>query len=327
MAAPLISICIPAYNGERYLRECLDSCIAQTFRDFELVICDDGSTDRTVAIAEEYARQHTFIRLYKNPANLGLVGNWNRCLELAAGTWIKFLFQDDAMTENCLQRFYEESGKGAELLVCRRDFLLDKETTADEKDYYQNRVRTLENTGHYHSNHFSPATLSTIAAQNISLNFIAEPSLTFFKKELLSKIGVFDADLKQICDLEFFLRVGSNYGLLYIPEQLCRFRIHAHSTTEKNITGRDYRLNYLETLTFALKLLAKPEFQALRKYISAAQQFKLRLYVKYKSYLAFKAMDSGNKALYQAVKEKYKPFFFKKADTMYLKLLALLKSP
>lgn len=323
----MISICIPTYNGEAFLRECLDSCLAQTFRAAEIIICDDGSTDGTPGIIEEYAQQHSHIRFYKNPANLGLVGNWNRCLELASGSWIKFLFQDDAMAPGCLQRFVDESAKGAELLVCQRHFVLDKETTAKERDYYQNQVRTLENTGHYRSSHFSAVTISKIAADNISLNFIAEPSLAFFKKELLAKIGWFDADLKQICDLEFLLRAGSNYGLQYIPEQLCRFRIHAQSTTEKNIGGTDYRLHYLEALTFAIKLLAKPEFKALRSAMSPRQQFKLKLYVKYKSYLAYKATgNEESRALFERLKEAYGRYFFKTMDVPYLKLLALLRS-
>ncbi len=327
MNQPLISVCIPTYNGEAYLRECIDSCLLQTFVDFELVICDDGSTDGTVAMMESYIKQHAQIRFYKNIKNLGLVSNWNRCLDLATGTWIKFLFQDDVMRADCLQQFNDASGKGYDLLVCKRQFMLDKETTEAERKYYKEEVRTLENTGYYRSDAFSPEVVSRIASENISMNFIAEPSLAFFKKGLLSKTGLFDADLKQICDLEFFLRVGSNYGLLYLPEQLCRFRIHAHSTTEKNIGSTDYRLHYLEALTFALKLLAKPEFKAFRGYISLVQQFKLRLYVKYKSYLAFKAIKgSENAALFEALNEKYGIFFFKKADVWYLKLLTLLKS-
>ncbi|MEO6304051.1 MAG: glycosyltransferase, partial [Bacteroidia bacterium] len=240
MAEPLISICIPTYNGEKYLEECIDSCLLQTFKNYEIIICDDGSSDKTVEIIERYKSKHPAIKFFKNPKNLGLVGNWNKCIELTSGEWIKFIFQDDSLREDCLEKFSKEIDNSVELIVCKRNFKLDKTPTEDEKDYYANRVKTLENTGYFGSTFFAPQIISRIAAHNIALNFIAEPSLTLFRKSVINKIGLFDPELKQICDLEFMLRVASNFGLKYIPEQLCLFMIHSSSTTEKNVTGKNY---------------------------------------------------------------------------------------
>jgi len=64
---------------------------AQTFPDFEIVATDDHSSDRTMAILGEYQKKDPRIRVSRNPKNLGLVGNWNRCVELAKGEWIKFV--------------------------------------------------------------------------------------------------------------------------------------------------------------------------------------------------------------------------------------------
>ena len=55
MSNPLVSICIPTYNGDKYLVECLKSCVNQFFKDFEIIICDDGSSDKTISIIESYA--------------------------------------------------------------------------------------------------------------------------------------------------------------------------------------------------------------------------------------------------------------------------------
>ncbi len=327
MDKPLISICIPVYNGATFLKECLDSAVAQTFRNFEVVICDDGSMDASLAIAETYRQKHSFIRVYKNEFNLGLVGNWNRCIELAAGTWIKLLFQDDVLFPNCLQSFAQHAEAGYPLLVCRRNFMLNEQASPDDVDYYTNRVRTLENTGHYHSDNFAAITISKIAAANISLNFIAEPPLTLFKKQLVDEIGPFDSDLKQICDLEFFLRAASRFGIRYIPQQLCGFRIHTQSTTQKNISGKNYRLQYLEALTFALKLMSKPQFADFRKALSYGERFKLRLYIKYKSYIAFRAIGSKEEETqYNTLKQNYNVLWFNNYERFYLKLLTLLKS-
>ena len=101
---PIVSICIPTYNGAKYLRECLDTVLSQTFTDFEVLLVDDQSSDETLSIAQEYAAKDTRIYVKQNEQNLGLVGNWNCCIELAQGEWIKFVFQDDLIAPECLEK-------------------------------------------------------------------------------------------------------------------------------------------------------------------------------------------------------------------------------
>src|SRR5690606_18559170 len=121
------------YNGARYLRECLDGIVSQTFGDFEVVIVDDASRDDTLDIVNEYAARDTRFRLYRNEQNRGLVGNWNRCLELAEGEWIKFVFQDDTIDCRCLETLLARSPAEVPLTACLRTFIyedLDPETQA-----------------------------------------------------------------------------------------------------------------------------------------------------------------------------------------------------
>ena len=231
----LVSICIPVYNGANYLRECLDSCINQTFSDYEILICDDGSKDESSTIIEDYQKKYPAIRFYKNETNLGLVGNWNRCIELAKGEWIKFVFQDDYISTNCLSVFTNTIEDSSHLIVCERNFVLPKNADTDTITYYTKSVKTLENTGFYKGKYFTPKQLCTIAMKYMGMNFIGEPSLIFFRKDIVSKVGYFNKDLKQICDFEFAIRIGSNYGLTYIPEKLCFFRIHSQTTTSLNV--------------------------------------------------------------------------------------------
>src|SRR6185295_8963738 len=108
---PSVSICIPLYNGAKHLNECLTSALAQTHTAFEVVLVDDGSIDDTVAIAERFANTDSRIRLCRNSKNLGLSANWRRCVELAQGEWIKFLFQDDFLTPDCLSRMLEATAE------------------------------------------------------------------------------------------------------------------------------------------------------------------------------------------------------------------------
>ena len=97
---PLVSVCIPAYNGMAYLKDCLDSLLAQSFRDFELLIVDDASTDGTPEFVRQYLRREPRLRFYRNRANLGLVPNWSRCVRLARGEWLKFVFENSFLNMN-----------------------------------------------------------------------------------------------------------------------------------------------------------------------------------------------------------------------------------
>ncbi len=325
MTKPLISVCVPVYNGERYLKACLDSIITQTFSNYEVIICDDGSIDKSISICEEYAKKYSTIKFTKNERNLGLVGNWNKCVETATGTWIKFLFQDDLMNSNCLEKMAKHTDAEVELIVCKRNFLI--ETPSDDvNDYYGRRVRTLENTGYFTSNDFSAETISRIAAEHPSLNFIGEPSLTMFRKVSLVKVGGFDQDLKQICDLEFLLRIASVFGLHYIPQQLCCFRIHDSSTTVRNVGSGNYYLENIEALLYALKLLTKPEFKNFRSYTEGAGLSKLKLFVKYRAYKASRAIKNPqDQAIFDELFRKFKPFMYKWYEIPILKLYMTIR--
>lgn len=93
-----VSICIPTYNGARYLEACLDSVLSQTYKNIEILVVDDGSTDATLKILGRYVASDQRIRLVRNVVvsnehNLGLVGNWNHCIELSQDEWIKFVYR------------------------------------------------------------------------------------------------------------------------------------------------------------------------------------------------------------------------------------------
>ena len=102
LSAPLISVCIPSYNAEQFIANTLQSVIDQTFTDFEVVIVDDASTDRTVAILQEFSDSR--IRLNRNDLNLGMGNNWNKVVSCARGKYVKLLCGDDLLDPQCLER-------------------------------------------------------------------------------------------------------------------------------------------------------------------------------------------------------------------------------
>lgn len=102
-----------AYNRERYIAEAIESVLAQTFTDFELIIVDDGSKDRTVEIARRYASDRR-VSIHLNERNLGDYPNRNRAASLACGKYLKYLDADDLMYPHCL-----------EIMVCQMELFPD----------------------------------------------------------------------------------------------------------------------------------------------------------------------------------------------------------
>ena len=90
-----LSIGMPVYNGERYLAEAFDCFLAQTFQDFEIVVCDNASTDHTAEICRSYAERDPRIRYYRNEKNLGAIPNFNRVFELSQSPLFKWAAHDD----------------------------------------------------------------------------------------------------------------------------------------------------------------------------------------------------------------------------------------
>ncbi|MEL6930145.1 MAG: glycosyltransferase family A protein, partial [Cyanobacteria bacterium J06600_6] len=104
---PKVSIGMPVYNGENYLRETLESLLSQTFEDFELVIADNASTDDTESICRDYQAQDSRIKYHRNQENLGAARNYNKVFSLASGEYFKWAAHDDlccpCFLEKCVQ--------------------------------------------------------------------------------------------------------------------------------------------------------------------------------------------------------------------------------
>jgi len=106
-STPTVTVALPVYNGEDYLEEALDGLLAQTFTDFELVISDNASTDRTAEICREYAERDPRIRYVRQSTNVGAVPNHNLLLPLARGRYFKWVGHDDVYEPRLLERSLE----------------------------------------------------------------------------------------------------------------------------------------------------------------------------------------------------------------------------
>lgn len=120
-----VSVLIPVYNSEKYLKECLDSVVRQTLDDIEVIIIDDGSSDGSSDILDEYARKYPFVRVY-HQKNVGVVETRCRLLSLAVGEYIAWVDSDDFIKQDMLEKMYLEARKkNAELVLCNYEFYPD----------------------------------------------------------------------------------------------------------------------------------------------------------------------------------------------------------
>ena len=118
---PQVSIGLPVYNGENYLAEALDACLAQTFTDFELIISDNASTDGTAAIISAYAARDARIRAFRQPKNIGGGPNQNFVLAQARGEYYKLVAHDDLYAPTLLEQCVAVLDVRPEVVLCHGD--------------------------------------------------------------------------------------------------------------------------------------------------------------------------------------------------------------
>lgn len=121
----LVSIVMATYNGERYLREQLDSIVQQSYKDIEIIIVDDCSVDKTFLILEDYARIQHNISIIRNNQNLGVTRSFEIAINSCSGDYIAFCDQDDVWVSNKIERMVDESGDN--LLIHCDAILVDEQ--------------------------------------------------------------------------------------------------------------------------------------------------------------------------------------------------------
>lgn len=260
---PRVSICIPTYNGARYLEACLDSVLGQTYSDIEILVVDDGSTDTTFEILERYAANDQRIRLVRNKNNFGLVGNWNRCVELARGEWIKFVFQDDLIAPTCVEEMLAASTPDTWLTVCRRTFIFEDGTPEATRRYYEQHPdpERVFGTG---ITYVPPETVCETAIDLFGVNFFGEPTATLIRRKAFTRHGLFNPELAMICDTEYWVRLAAYHGFTYLPKTLASFRVHAGSTSAHHFAQRQYRIT-LDGVVLMHEYVHNPAFEPVRE--------------------------------------------------------------
>ncbi|WP_353777929.1 glycosyltransferase [Winogradskyella sp. 3972H.M.0a.05] len=235
---PLVSICMPTYNGQDYLEEALNSALSQTYENIEIIISDDASNDNTLKIAEALlANQHIPSTILKHQPN-GIGANWNNCIEHAKGAYIKFLFQDDILEENCISLMMKSmlQDDTIGLVYSKRNFIIDtpNEKTIAFKEYYGPLHTYWEDFKVKEGVEEGTMYLSDKQFLNSPKNKIGEPTSVLIKKACFDKVGYFSESLHQVLDCEFWYRLMPYYKIAFVDEYLAKFRVHDQQASAKN---------------------------------------------------------------------------------------------
>ncbi|MEA5605161.1 glycosyltransferase [Nostoc sp. UHCC 0252] len=240
---PLVSICIPTYNGEKFIAEAINSLLHQTYPNIEIVLSDDNSTDITVEIAKLFNQKLSFDFSILEHSQYGLAQNWNYCISQAKGKYIKFLFQDDLLEPNAIEEMVNLAEQDEEIGLVfspRTLFTNTGNTVYDSNFLMHHEAKDV---------HKAWSTLKPIQSgqellqdPNIldsPINKIGEPSTVLIRKDVFEKVGLFNSEFCQLVDLEMWLRIMSQYKIGFINKVLSHFRIHPQQQTRRNAALKD----------------------------------------------------------------------------------------
>ncbi|MEA2391973.1 MAG: hypothetical protein QOK31_2082, partial [Solirubrobacteraceae bacterium] len=238
MSEPRVSVLVPTFEYARFLPRVLDSVLAQGYQDWELVVSDNASTDETPEIVAAYAAREPRLRSYRNAENLGLFGNFSRCLELARGEYVKFLCADDWLDPRFLGDAVAvmDASPGAALLTCA-GWLVDEDGA----------VWGYATAGL--GEHDVVPAHRALRAQADFLNVIGMPSNTLMRRADVEAVGGFDADYAPASDLHLWLKLLARGDLGWLPQPRCYLRIHPSKSHEYGPDPEESAFRIWEDLT------------------------------------------------------------------------------
>ena len=265
---PLVSICIPTYNGEAFIEETIKSAIAQTYPNIELIVSDDGSTDRTIAIAQSFQSQTSADFRIILHRNYGLSQNWNFCIEQAKGEYIKFLFQDDLLEPECIEKMVAVAQQHPDIgmVFSPRGITIAADESHPILRKASQSIKDLHKSwSNLKSIQPGKELLADANCLNNPINKIGEPSTVLIAARVFAEIGLFDSGLSQYVDLDMWWRIMGNYHIGFVDEKLSSLRIHPEQQTWKNFANGE---NNKDVVRFYKKLLNNPEYSFLNPEIT-----------------------------------------------------------
>jgi glycosyltransferase involved in cell wall biosynthesis len=218
---PLVSICIPTYNRPEYLRRAVESCLAQTYSNFDVIITDNSTNMDSATLAATWTDPR--VRYYKNEGNIGTEGSINRGVALSGGQYIKFLMDDDLLKPRCLELMVAalENHPTAGLAMAPMDLINEEDRRIFPRFYV---FRTMAYRYRYQVGD------ALIGRRRILKDFLTRdypctvPTGIMFRKEALRRTGEFTREADFAGDLHLCMKVAVDWDFYYIDQVLSSFR-------------------------------------------------------------------------------------------------------
>lgn len=214
MISPKVSVIMPNYNCEKYITEAIESILHQSFTDFEFIIIDDGSTDKSWEIIQEYAQKDPRIVAMRNSENMKICKTLNKWLEIAQWEYIARMDSDDISLPSRLEKQVLYLDKNQNIWgVWSCCFFIDKHGVQWAMKKY-------------------PEDNLSIRASIWQRNPILHPSI-IFRKKCYKELGGYDDDFLYAEDLDLWVRYGEKYSFHNLQEPLILYRIFGWNSTLK----------------------------------------------------------------------------------------------
>lgn len=266
MSKPRISVCVPTYNGERWIAGTLRSILDQD-EDLDVIVSDDCSSDRTVEIAG--ATGDTRVRVRRAPGRLGLAANWNRALGDARGIYVKLLMQDDELLPGALSVQASLLDRHPECGLAFGPRILEGDGSARAARWiatYGDPHVALGPVGEVLEGH---KVVAKLTSRRLRANAIGEPSVVMLRRSTLEQTGLFNVHIRQLTDLDLWLRVAGVSELAFDTRPVARFRVHAESATARNRDAADGWLDRLWIIDGVARRETGPATITPRHYVAA----------------------------------------------------------
>jgi glycosyltransferase involved in cell wall biosynthesis len=233
--SPHISIIVPAFNLEGYIDKTLESIVHQTFHDWEVLVVDDGSTDNTPALIEQWAQRDSRIKLLRNKRSKGVSGARNTGIDNAQGRWISFLDGDDLFKENALEARVRASNAYPDCCFISGDFIkFDSEDDVSGSTFSENNLYWRKC---LHGN-ADLQTAPRIVSEPVKYFFVACLTWTgcvMIRTHLIKKLHGFNEKFMSAEDDHLWLRVAASVDqMLFVPNSISYYRQRANSLTHSD---------------------------------------------------------------------------------------------
>jgi len=213
MKKPKVSIGVLSYNNAKYLKTTIEGILSQTYNDFEVIIVDDGSTDESLAIAQEFELKDRRVKVLTHPdqANRGISATCNLAVQKSGGEYIALLASDDVYYSNYIERAVEHLDSNPEV-----GFICGKVQCINEKGGYLPEIFGVD-----------ISIEKDPIKELISLNKINAPTV-MVRRECYNTLGLYDEELIY-SDWDMWIRLLTVYKIGFIPEKLTKYRIHTNN--------------------------------------------------------------------------------------------------